>query len=400
MENIRKIREDLYYVGCSDRRLRLFESAYAVPKGASYNSYIIKDTKTVLIDSVDKVCCHQFFENIKAVLNDRKLDYFIVQHMEPDHSALIEDVVSEYPDVKILCSAKAQTMLKQFFNFDIEKNTQIVNEGDVISTGNHELTFYNATMVHWPEVIVTYDKTTGDLFTADAFGSFGAIDGILYDDYTEWNDYIKEARRYYTNIVGKYGPQVQMLLKKATTLEIKAIYPLHGLIIRKNIGQFIECYDKWSKYEPEKRGVLIAFSSVYGNTENVVDILASKLADSGVKNIEMFDTSLYDHSEILAKAFEYSHIVIATTTYNNDIFESMQNFIHELIVHNLQNRKYIIIENGTWVPSCGNKVREELEKLKGSEFLTDNFMIKSSVKKEQIADLDNVVITIEKSLKS
>lgn len=401
MHNIRKITEDLFYIGCSDRRLQLFESAYPIPNGVSYNSYLLKDEKTVLFDTVDKACSCQFFKNLTAALDGRTLDYLIVQHMEPDHAALIEEVKRRYPDLKIICTAKAQAMIKQFFNFDIDSCVQTVKEGEILNTGSHELQFIMAPMVHWPEVMVTFDKTTGALFSADAFGSFGAINGNLFDNEVDWErDYLDEARRYYTNIVGKYGLQVQMLLKKTSALDIKTIYPLHGLIIKENIGLFVEKYDKWSTYTPEENGVLIAYTSVYGGTEATVEILASKLADKGIKNIKMFDLSYSHHSQVLAEAFKYSHLVLASTTYNAGVFESMQSFLHSLVAHNLQNRKYLLIENGSWAVTCGSQMKAEIENLKGSEFLQDAFCLKSTLKKEQIADLDNVVITIENSLKS
>lgn len=392
MHNIRNITEDLIYIGCSDRKLALFESAYKVPDGISYNSYLLKDEKNVLFDTVDKSCDVQFFKNLEAALNGQKLDYLVVHHMEPDHAALIECVLDKYPETKIVCTAKAEQMIKQFFNFDFE--AIVVKEGDTLNTGSHELQFMLAPMVHWPEVMVTYDRTSKILFSADAFGSFGAINGTLFDELN-----IDESRRYYTNIVGKYGMQVQMLLKKAAALDIKVICPLHGTMIKNNIGLLLEKYNKWSLYEPEEQGVLIAYSSVYGGTENVLDILAGKLADKGVKNIKMFNMSYSDHSRVLAEAFKYSHIVLGSTTYNTGIFESMHTFLNHLVSHNLQNRKFVIIENGSWAATCGNIMRTELEKLKGTEFLNDNFCIKSTLKAEQIAELDNVVNTIVNSLK-
>ena len=401
MHNIREIDNDLFYIGCSDRRLKLFESAYPVPDGVSYNSYLLKDEKTVLFDTVDKVCSQQFFTNLEAALDDRLLDYLIIQHMEPDHAALIEEVVKRFPNIKIVCTAKAQAMMKQFFDFDIDSFVVSVKENDTLKTGKHELQFVMAPMVHWPEVMVTFDKTTGALFSADAFGSFGAINGNIFDDEINWErDYLDEYRRYYTNIVGKYGLQVQMLLKKVSEFDIKIIYPLHGLILKKNIGLLVDKYNHWSSYTPEEKGVLIAYTSVYGNTENSVEILASKLAEGGVKNIKMFDVSFIDNSKILAEAFKFSHIILASTTYNAGIFESMHAFINILVSHNLQNRKFFIMENGTWAPTCGGLIRNELEKLKNSEFISDSICIKSSLKKSQIVDLDNVVNTIEKSLNS
>lgn len=399
MYNIRNITEDLIYLGCSDRRLALFESAYPIKDGVSYNSYLLKDEKTVLFDTVDKACAEQFYENLEAGLAGRKLDYAIVQHMEPDHCALLAEVVSRYPEVKIVCTAKTVAMIKQFFNFDIDSRVQVVKEGDILNTGSHELQFVMAPMVHWPEVMVTYDKTAKILFSADAFGSFGAINGNLYDDEVNWEcDYLSEARRYYTNIVGKYGMQVQMLLKKAAGLDISMICPLHGLIIRKNIGLFVEKYDKWSTYTPEENSVLIAYSSVYGGTESAVNLLAAKLADKGVKNIKMFDVSMTHPSFVLAEAFKYSHIVLATTTYNAGIFESMDAFLRILETHNLQNRKYVLIQNGSWAPTCGKQMREILEKIKGSEILDDAVCIKSTMKDEQCVQMDNVVNTIVNSL--
>ena len=399
MYNIRNITEDLIYLGCSDRRLALFESAYPVKDGISYNSYLLKDEKTVLFDTVDKACAEQFYENLEAGLAGRKLDYVIVQHMEPDHCALLSEVVSKYPEVKIVCTVKTVAMIKQFFNFDIDSRVQVVKEGDILNTGSHKLQFIMAPMVHWPEVMVTYDKTAKILFSADAFGSFGAINGNLYDDEVNWEcNYLSEARRYYTNIVGKYGIHVQMLLKKAAGLDINMICPLHGLIIRKNIGLFVEKYDKWSTYTPEENSVLIAYTSVYGGTESAVNLLAAKLADKGVKNIKMFDVSMTHPSFVLAEAFKYSHIVLATTTYNAGIFESMDAFLRILETHNLQNRKYVLIQNGSWAPTCGKQMREILEKIKGSEILDDAICIKSTMKNEQFVQMDNVVNTIVNNL--
>ena len=399
MNTVREIKKGLYYIGCSDRRLALFESAYPIPEGVSYNSYILKDEKTVLFDTVDKACSEQFFENLEAALEGKPLDYIVVHHMEPDHCALLQDVISIYPEVKVVSTQKTVNMIKQFFDFDIDSKSVVVKEGDVINTGSHELVFYMAPMVHWPEVMVTYDKTDKILFSADAFGSFGAINGNLFDEEVSWErDYLDEARRYYTNIVGKYGLQVQMLLKKAAGLEIEMICPLHGLIIKNNIDLFVEKYDKWSSYTPEEKGVVIAYSSVYGGTENALNILAGMLADSGVKNIKMYDLSYTHYSKVLADCFKYSNLVLGTTTYNGGIFESMQNFIHVLVSHNLQNRKISIIENGSWAPVCGGQMKTLLEGLKGTEFLEPGLCIKSTLKNSQYVELENVVNTIVKSL--
>lgn len=399
MHNIRKITDDIIYLGCSDRKLALFESAYPIKDGISYNSYLINDEKTVLMDTVDKACAEQFYENLEAALNGRKLDYIVVQHMEPDHCALIEEVVKKYEGVKIVCTQKTVQMIKQFFRFDIDSCVIPVKEGETLNLGRHELQFFMAPMVHWPEVMVTYDKADKILFSADAFGSFGAINGNLFDDEVDWKcDYLNEARRYYTNIVGKYGLQVQMLLKKTSGLDIKMICPLHGLMIRENISLFVEKYTQWSTYTPEDNSVMIAYSSVYGGTESAVNLLAAKLADCGVKNIKMFDVSTTHHSFVLAEAFRCSHLVFATTTYNAGIFESMENLLHVICSHNLQNRKVVLIQNGSWAPTCGGLMREMLEKLKGVEILDDSICIKSTLKEEQLAGMDNVVNTIVKSL--
>ncbi len=401
MHNIRKIENDIWHIGVSDRKLTIFEAVYPLTHGVAYNSYVITDEKTALIDTVDKHCSKQFFENLKASLNGRKLDYLIVQHMEPDHASLIDDVLAKYPETQVVCSQKASDMLKQFFTLEENVNIQIIKENDTLSLGKHELQFVSAPMVHWPEVMLTYDKTSKTLFSADAFGSFGSIDGNISDmevDIKE--DYIDEARRYYTNIVGKYGVQVQAVLKKASTLDIKRICPLHGVVIEKNIPMFVEKYDKWSKYEPEEKGVVIAYSSVYGGTENTVEVLASKLAENGIKNIKMYDTSMTHNSYILSEMFKYSHIVLAGNTYNNGIFVTMENLIHALTSHGLKNRKYVIIQNGTWVANCGNTMKDEILKLNGSELLNETpFTIKSTLSESQENELNKLAVTLANSIK-
>ena len=399
MQNIRNITEDIIYLGANDRKLGLFEAVYPV-SGVNYNSYLINDDKTILMDTVDKHVKEQFFENLEYALNGKPLDYLIVQHMEPDHCALIEEVVNKYPNIKVVTSAKAAEMIKQFFNFDIDSHLQIVKESDTLKTKNHEFTFVAAPMVHWPEVIVTYDTATKTLFSADAFGSFGAYSGNIFDDEIDFTNYFDEARRYYTNIVGKYGAQVQVLLKKASNLEIKMICPLHGVIVRKHITEYVEKYLKWSSYTPEKQGVVIAYSSIYGNTENVANILANKLAIKGVKDIKMYDTSMTHYSYILADAFKYSHVVLATTTYNMGVFVTMEHFIHNIVTHNLQNRKYAIIQNGSWAINCEKSIKEQLEKLKGSEFIANSFNVKSAIKNNQMEEIDNLACEIVKSLNS
>ena len=310
----RNVTEDLVWVGGNDRRLSLFEGVYKVPYGVSYNSYLLLDEKTVLLDTVDKAVGGIFFENIEHTLNGRPLDYLIVNHMEPDHCAMIEDLTRRHPETVIVTNAKVAGMIKQFFNFDIDSKLKLVSEGDELSTGKHNLTFIMAPMVHWPEVMVTYDKTDRILFSADAFGCFGAINGALFADEVDfYRDYFDEARRYYTNIVGKYGAQVQALLKKASAVEISMICPLHGFVWRRDFADYIAAYDKWSRYEPEKQGVVIAYGSIYGNTENAAEILACRLNELGIRT-KMFDVSVVPASEIVAATFEYSHVVFASAT--------------------------------------------------------------------------------------
>ena len=400
MYNVKKITENLFWVGANDRRIALFEGVYHAPQGVSYNSYILLDDKTVLLDTVDKAVTHQFMENVAHVLNGRTLDYLIINHMEPDHCAEIPTILAKYPEVKIVCNAKIKTMMEQFFDFEIsEEQFQIVNEGDVLNTGKHNLTFLMAPMVHWPEVMVTYDTTDKILFSADAFGSFGAIDGNIFADEVNWeNRYLNEARRYYTNIVGKYGPQVQMLLKKASAIEINMICPLHGYVWRKDLGKFIDLYQKWSTYTPEINSVMIAYASVYGGTQNAAEILAGELAELGVKDIKMFDVSVTHSSYVVSDMFKYSHIVFASTTYNNGIFVEMENLIHDIVAHNIQNRKVAVIENGSWAPQAGRLMTELLSQIKNTEFITSGVSIKSAVKSEKREELKNLAKAIIESM--
>ena len=400
MYNVKKITENLFWVGANDRRIALFEGVYHAPQGVSYNSYILLDDKTGLLDTVDKAVTHQFMENVAHVLNGRTLDYLIINHMEPDHCAEIPTILAKYPEVKIVCNAKIKTMMEQFFDFEIsEEQFQIVNEGDVLNTGKHNLTFLMAPMVHWPEVMVTYDTTDKILFSADAFGSFGAIDGNIFADEVNWeNRYLNEARRYYTNIVGKYGPQVQMLLKKVSSIEIDMICPLHGYVWRKDLGKFIDLYQKWSTYTPEINSVMIAYASVYGGTQNAAEILAGELAELGVKDIKMFDVSVTHSSYVVSDMFKYSHIVFASTTYNNGIFVEMENLIHDIVAHNIQNRKVAVIENGSWAPQAGRLMTELLSQIKNTEFISSGVSIKSAVKSEKREELKNLAKAIVESM--
>lgn len=401
MYNIKKLTEDLFWVGANDRRIALFESVYPVPTGISYNSYLLLDEKTVLLDTVDKSVNHQFWENVEHALNGRNLDYLVINHMEPDHCAEIPTIVAKHPNVKIVCNAKIQTMIKQFFDFELPQSQwHLVKEGDTLNTGRHTLTFVFAPMVHWPEVMVTYDTTDKILFSADAFGAFGAIDGNIFADEVDFDHrYMDEARRYYTNIVGKYGVQVQALLKKAAGLEIKMICPLHGYVWRKDLNKFIEKYDKWSSYTPEINSVLIAYGSVYGGTQNAAEILAGKLADLGVKDIKMFDVSVTHPSYIVSDAFKYSHLVFASTTYNNGIFVNMENLLHDIVAHNLQNRKIAIIENGSWAPVSGKLMKELITQIKNTEIIESSVCLKSAVKADKCEELENLANEIMKSMK-
>lgn len=400
MYNTKKITADLFWVGANDRRIALFESVYPVPTGISYNSYLLMDEKTVLLDTVDKAVTHQFIENVEHVLNGRHLDYLVINHMEPDHCAEIPTIVAKYPDIKIVCNAKIQTMIKQFFDFNLDDSRyMIVKEGDTLNTGKHNLTFVFAPMVHWPEVMVTYDTTDKILFSADAFGAFGAIDGNIFADEVDWEHrYMDEARRYYTNIVGKYGPQVQSLLKKASGLEINMICPLHGYVWRKNLEMFIDKYAKWSSYTPEINSVLIAYASVYGGTQNAAEILATKLSELGVHDIKMYDVSTTHPSYILSDTFKYSHIVFASTTYNNGIFVSMENLLHDVVAHNLQNRKIALVANGSWAPVCDKLMTEQLSKLANTEFITAPLSFKSAVKKDKSEEFEALAKAIVSSL--
>ena len=396
---VKKMTEDLYWVGGNDRRLALFENVYPIPRGVSYTAYVVLDEKTVLLDTVDHSVSPIFFENLAHVLNGRKLDYLIVNHMEPDHAATIEAVVLRYPEVTLVCNKKTAQMMKNFFSFDVDSRVHLVAEMDTLCTGKHTFAFVMAPMVHWPEVMVTYDATTKTLFAADAFGTFGALGGNLYADevnfQTEWLD---DARRYYTNIVGKYGTQVQALLKKAATIEIETICPLHGPVWRKDIGWFIDKYVHWATYTPEEDAVVIAYASVYGNTETAANILAGKLADLGVRNVKVYDVSATHASEIVSECFRASHLVFLSTTYNAGMFVNMENLVHDIVNHNLQNRTIALVENGSWAPTAGGLMRAEFSKLKNCTILDETVTIKSSLKEAQLESMDALAEAIVDSM--
>lgn len=396
---VRKVTEDLYWVGGNDRRLALFENIHPISKGVSYNSYLLLDEKTVLFDTVDWSIGRQFLENVQAVLNGRNLDYLVINHMEPDHGASIEEIILRYPNVKIISTEKSFMLMRQF-GFEIDGRIEEVSEGDTKSFGNHEIMFIAAPMVHWPEAMVSFDTTNGVLFSADAFGSFGALDGKLFNDEVDFeHDWIDEARRYYTNIVGKYGPHVQLLLKKASGIDIKMICPLHGPVWRTNLGYFLDKYDKWSKYEPEEKGVMIVYASMYGNTESAVNSLAIKFVEKGMKNVVMYDVSSTHVSNLISETFRISHVVLASVTYNLGIYPPMHNYLMDMKALNLQNRTFAIIENGSWACRSGNLIREFLEGMRNMTVLDDKVTLVSSMKEDNITDMDILVDSIMESMK-
>ena len=400
MYNVRKVTEDLYWIGGDDHRLHLFENIHPIPRGVSYNSYLLLDKKTVLFDTVDWSIGRQFLENLEHVLDGRPLDYMVINHMEPDHAAMIEEVMLRYPKVKVISSEKAFYFMNQFgFHIDSSK-TEVVKEGDKKSFGKHEILFVAAPMVHWPEAMVSFDTTNGVLFSADAFGSFGALDGKLFNDEVNFDrDWIDDARRYYTNIVGKYGPHVQALLKKAAGIDIKIVCPLHGPVWRNNLGYFIDKYDKWSRYEPEEKGVMIVYASMYGNTENAASVLASKLVEKGMNNVVMYDVSKTHISQLISETFKYSNVVLASVTYNLGIYPLMHNYLMDMKALNLQNRTFAILENGSWACESGRLMREFLENMRNMTVLDEKVTLTSSMTTEQINEMDTLVDSILNSMK-
>ena len=400
MHNTRRIAEDVIYVGASDRRLALFENVYPIERGVSYNSYVVLDEKTVLLDTADHSVSREFLENVEAALQGRTLDYLVVNHMEPDHCAVIAEIVLRYPDVKIVGNQKTLQMIKQFYTFNADSRAVIVKDGDTLSTGKHSFTFVFAPMVHWPEVMVAFDSSNGFLFSADAFGTFGALAGNIYADELDFEgEWLDDARRYYINIVGKYGVQVMNTLKKAAALPIKMILPLHGPIWRENIGWFISKYQTWASYVPEEKGLLIVYSSIYGNTANAVDVLAAAAAGKGVKNIHIYDASKTDVSVLVSECFRYSTIVFASPTYNAEIFPKMEMLLIELKAHAFQNRDAAVIENGSWALSAGRKISEMLSSMKDVRVIAPVLSIKSSLKEEQMPLVEEMAEALARSIK-
>ena len=401
MFDTKEISKDLYWIGANDRRIALFENIFPVQHGVSYNSYILLDEKVVIFDSVDRSISERFFENIDHLLQGRTVDYLVINHIEPDHCGTVMDLLTKFRDLKIVCTAKAVVMIKQYFDFNDDERFISVKEGDTLSTGQHEFTFVMAPMVHWPEVMVTYDITTKTLFSADAFGTFGALSGAIFADMYDFEkEYLDEARRYYSNIVGKFGPQVQALLKKAATLEIDCICPLHGPVWRENLAYWIDKYDKWSSYQPEEEGVVIAYGSIYGNTENAIEILAGKLWDKGVKKVKLFDVSQYHPSYIVAEIFKYSHVVFASPTYNMGLFLNMHTLLHDLKNLNMQNRTVALIENGAWAISSGKHMTDLVSTMKNMTILENKLTINATLRESQLEQLELLASELVNSINS
>lgn len=388
----RNVTEDIVWIGGNDRRLPLFEGVYSVPHGVSYNSYFIKDEKTVVFDTVDSAVGKVFFENIEMLLDGKAPDYLVIQHMEPDHSATLKEFLKTYPETTVVCNAKIQTMIKNFA--ELEPKLQLVAENDTLCTGKHTFKFLMAPMVHWPEVMVTYDESSKVLFSADAFGTFGALNGAIFADEVDFaRDYLDEARRYYTNIIGKYGMQVQMLLSKMEKLDIEMICPLHGFVWRKELYSYIEKYKLWSSYTPEEKAVMIAYASIYGNTANAAEIIACRLREAGVKTV-MFDVSVSPASDIVSASFKCSHLIFASVTHNAGIFVTMEEVLHDLKAHNIQNRKVALIQNGSWGPMSGKLMRDTLSECKNITIMDETITLTSSLRASQEEEIDALVKAI------
>ncbi len=389
MYQTRNVTEEIVWVGASDRRLALFENIFPIPRGVSYNSYVLLDEKTVLLDTVDASVAGQFFENLEHVLADRTLDYLVVNHMEPDHCAMIADIVRRYPDVKVVGNAKTFGMMKQFFGTDYAERAIVVKEGDTLATGAHTLHFVMAPMVHWPEAMVTYDDKDKVLFSADGFGTFGALNGNIFADEVDFDrDWLDDARRYYTNIVGKYGASVQALLKKAAGLEIAVICPLHGPIWRENLGYILEKYQKWSTYEAEEKAVVIMYASMYGDTASAADALAGVLSERGIRKIAVYDVSNTHVSELISEIFRASHLVFAAPTYNGGIYPVMENLLSDMKALAVQKKTVALMENGTWAAMAAKQMRERLSELKEVTVLDTQVTIKSAMLADQRTELE------------
>ena len=401
---VRNVTEDLYWVGANDHRLTLFENIHPIPRGVSYNAYLLLDEHSVLFDTVDWSACRQLLENMDYLLADKPLDYLVINHMEPDHGASIEEILLRHPKVKVISTEKSFLLMRQF-GFQLDGHELIeVKEGDTWSFGRHTVTFVAAPMVHWPEAMVTFDTTDGVLFSADAFGSFGALDGKLFADEVNFDrDWIDDARRYFTNIVGKYGPHVQLLLKKAAGIrdQIRYICPLHGPVWRQDLGYFIDKYDHWSRYESEEKGVMIAYASMYGNTEAAAQALATQLCAQGVTNVWMYDVSNTHVSYLISDAFRLSHIVLASVTYNLGIYPVMHNFLMDMKALNLQNRTVALIENGSWAVKSGDLMQKFLEdEMKNMTVLNDRLSMASALHPDKASELQTLANAIVESMQN
>ena len=401
---VRNVTNDIYWVGANDHRLHLFENIHPIPRGVSYNAYLLLDEKTALFDTVDGSACRQLLENLDHLLGDRPLDYLVINHMEPDHGASIEEILIRWPQVKVISTEKSFMLMRQF-GFHVDGHELIeVKEGDTQSFGKHTITFVAAPMVHWPEAMVSFDTTDGVLYSADAFGTFGALDGKLFADEVNFDrDWLDDARRYLTNIVGKYGPHVQLLLKKAAGIldQIKYICPLHGPVWRKDLMYFIDKYDKWSRYEPEEQGVLIAYASMYGNTEAAAQALAAKLCEKGMSNVWVYDVSNTHVSQLVSESFRLSHIVLASVTYNLGIYPVMHDYLLHLKGLNLQNRTVAIIENGSWAVKSGDLMQKFVnDEMKNMTVLNERLSLASSLNESKAAELDALAEGILASMKS
>ena len=399
MQNIRNVTDKILWVGASDRRLHLFENMFPIPDGVAYNSYVIMDEKIAILDTADSSVTRQYQENLAAALAGRQPDYLVVNHMEPDHCADIAELAKLYPSMQIVGNQKTFGLMNQFYNMDLADRTLVVKEGDVLDLGEHKLNFVMAPMVHWPEAMMTFESTHGILFSADAFGSFGALDGSLFNDENRNPHGLhSEMRRYYSNIVGKYGMQVQSVLKKAAAQYIKMICPLHGPVWREDLAWLLDKYQKWSSYTPEENTVAIFYGSMYGNTAEAADLLAGKLAEAGVKGVTVRDVSKTDVSYLISDVFRASHLVLASPTYNNGLYPKMANFIEDMKALNVQNRTVSIIENGSWAPQSGKVMREMLGEMKNMTVLEKSLSIRSALKQEQLAVLDEMTAEILEAL--
>ena len=401
MKNIRKVTEDVIYVGADDRKIDLFEGHLPISYGVSYNSYLITDEKTCLMDTADSSVTRQFIENVQGALDGRKLDYLVVLHMEPDHCYNIEQIVLRHPECQVVGNEKTFDFIANFFhNLDLEGKKVVVSEGDVLDLGKHKLKFIFAPMVHWPEVMIAYDVTSQLLFSADAFGMFGALDGNLFADNVDFDrDHLDEARRYYTNIVGKYGMQVLSLFKKVEGVPLKMILPLHGYIWRDNFSYILNKYTLWASYTPEVKSVLIVYGTMYGDNACVANTLANKLSENGVKDIRVYDASVVSSSVLLSDSFKYSNIVIISPTYNMTIYPDIEEYLTDILRMGLRNRKISIIENGSWAPNVKNLIKAKIENSKlPFEFLKTELTVRSSLKEEDEKILNQMALEIKESL--